>query len=108
MNGVVGDEYCHSHSPELRHHCRIQRTQDSDGHFFGEFVDFIRERGEQELLPLMQAIASTRNLTEARNMLGTSARSINHMHRRLRVLGQCFVSGEPVPHQRKLYKERNT
>jgi hypothetical protein len=107
-NGVIGDEYCHFRSPELRYAADLQSKQASDRHFFAEFTDFIQERGEQELVTLMQAIAATRNGAEAIEMMGTSPRSMTRMHRRLRTLGECFVSGAPVPRQRKLYKARTT
>jgi hypothetical protein len=103
--GSVCDEYCHSHSERLREAANLVEKQVHDTQRVQQLEHFVW-RNAPTLLPVCRAIKATRNYTEAAALLGLTADEFNSMHRRLVRLRRHFVSGEPLPKQRKPYKKR--
>jgi hypothetical protein len=101
----VGDEFCHAHSAYLRKRCEQQEKQREDRHLIGEFVDFV-QREDSRTLPAMEAILATGNPDDPAQELRARKADVCRMRSRLRQLGRCFQTGEPVPRQRRPYKRR--
>lgn len=104
--GSVGDEYCQSHSECLREAAKVAEKQAHDARRVQQFENFVW-RNSPRLLPVLRAIEATRNYTKAAALLGLTASEFSRMRHRLIWLGRYFVSGEPVPKQRKPYKRRS-
>jgi hypothetical protein len=101
----VGDEFCHAHSDYLRKRCERQERQREGRHLIEEFVDFV-QREDSGMLPPMEAILATGNPDVASQELGTAKADVCRTRARLRQLGRCFLNDEPVPRQRRPYKQR--
>ncbi len=103
--GSVCDEYCHSHSERLREAANRAEKQVHDTQRVQQFEHFIW-RNAPTLLPVCRAIKATRNYAEAAALLGLTAGEFNSKRYRIVRLGKYFLSGEPVPKQRRSYKKR--
>jgi hypothetical protein len=101
----VDDEYCHSHSEYLRMAANASEKQSGDRAFLLEFVNFVR-REDTKVLPAIEAILATGTQGEAADWLGITENGFGRMRNRLSQLAECFLSGEPVPRQRRPYKKR--
>ncbi len=101
----VDDEYCHSHSEYLRRTANGSQKQTSDRTFLQEFLNFVR-REDPKVLPLIEALPATGTWGDALDWLGITESEFARMRIRLSQLSRCFLSGMPVPRQRKLYKQR--
>lgn len=64
------------------------------------FFDFVQEHNP-ELIPTLNAIASSSRLVEAQTELGISDQLFSRGRHRLRVLHRSFTSGTAVPKQRR-------
>ena len=104
-SGSVDDEYCHAHSEYLREAANASERQDVYRAFLREFVDFVR-REDPNVLPAVEALLMARTQGEAAQSLGVAEARFTRTHNRLRLLGRCFLNGEPVARQRKPYKKR--
>ena len=102
---VVSDEHCHSRSEQLRRAANTSEKLARDRAFAQDFMTFVR-REEVRLLPAIDAILATDTLVDASSLLGIGERRFARMCTRLRELGECFLTGEPVPRQRRTYKKR--
>jgi hypothetical protein len=74
------------------------------------FLDFVRKLNP-ELIPVLERISSCTAYAEAQVDLGLDDRLFNRARSRLKVLYACYVSGGPIPRQRRVYrirKGRNT
>jgi hypothetical protein len=100
----MDDEYCHSHSAYLREAAKVAEKQASDTALRHEFENFVR-REDPKLLPATEALRATGTHVDAAIWLGITQHEFGRMLRRLRQLGKCFLSGEPVPKHRP-YKKR--
>lgn len=71
------------------------------------FFDFVRMHN-RELVKVLVSIASCPNYAEAQASLGMNDRFFARARRRLKVLYRCFMRGEAVPKQRRIYQPRQT
>jgi hypothetical protein len=99
------DELCHKHSAHLRAAQKSCQKQSHDRAFLQEFLNLVR-REDAKALPTIEALMATGTRGEAAYWLGVAELEFDRMHTRVRRLGRCFVSGEPVPKQRKPYRRR--
>jgi hypothetical protein len=99
------DEYCHSHSAYLREAAKASEKQAHESALLQEFVNFVQSE-DPNVLPILEALLATETQGDAANRLRITQREFGRMLRRLRQLGKCFLSGEPVPRQRIPYKTR--
>jgi hypothetical protein len=102
---IVDDEYCHSHSAYLQSSANASEKQAWDGTFLEKFADFVR-REDPKVLSTIEAIFTTGTQADAADWLGITETEFGRMRSRLGQLATCFVSGEPVPKQRRPYKKR--
>jgi hypothetical protein len=101
------DELCHKHSAHLRAAQRACQKQSHDRAFLREFLNFVR-RGDPKVLPAMESILATgTQTTEAAKWLGITESEFAQMRNRLGQLGECFLSGKPVPKQQRPYKKHS-
>ncbi len=63
-------------------------------------------REDAKALPTIGALMTTGTRGEAAYWLGVAELEFDRMYTRVRHLARCFVSGEPVPKQRKPYRRR--
>jgi hypothetical protein len=99
------DEFCHKHSAHLRTAQKTCQKQSHDRAFLQEFLNFVG-REDAKALPTIEALMTTGTRCEAAYWLGVAELEFDRMHTRVRHLARCFVSGEPVPKQRKPYNRR--
>ena len=99
------DELCHKLSVHLRAKQKVCQKQSDDRVFVQEFVDFVG-REDAKALPTIEALMTTGTRGEAAYWLGIAELEFDRMHTRVKHLARCFVSGEPVPKQRKPYNRR--
>ena len=99
------DELCHKHSAHLRAAQNACQKQSHDRVFLQEFLNFV-QRENAKVLPTIEALMTTGTRGEAAYWLGVAELEFDRMHTRVRHLARCFVSGEPVPRQRRPYKRR--
>ena len=99
------DELCQKHSANLRAAQRAHQKQSHDRAFLQEFLNFVRQE-DARALPTIAALMTTGTRGEAAYWLGVAELQFDRMHTRVRHLARCFVSGEPVPKQRRPYKKR--
>jgi hypothetical protein len=104
-SGQVDDEFCHTHSAYLRGVCQRQERQRDASHTLTEFVEFLR-REDAGVLPVIGAIAATTAPAAATELLGATKADFCRMRSRLRQLGRCFQTGDPVPRKRRPYRSR--
>jgi len=102
----VDDEYCHLHSAYLRQAVKASEKQAWNRAFLEEFVNFVR-REDPMVLPLIEALPATGTLGDAVDWMGITESEFARMRTRLSQLSRCFLSGQTVPKQRKLYKKRS-
>ena len=100
----VSDEFCHWQSDHLQRITNASEKRDQDRAFLREFVDFIR-REDPNVLPAVEALFLAQTQGAAARSLGIAEAQFNRTHNRLLQLARCFLSGEPVPKQRKSYKK---
>ena len=105
MRMSVDDEFCHAHSEYLREVANASEKQARDRAFVQDFVNFVR-REDARLLPAMDAILATDTLGDAASLLGVTEWRFVGMCTRLRELGNCFLTGGPVPRRRRTYRGR--
>lgn len=103
-SGEAGDEYCHSRSEHLRKASGRLEQQRQDRCSIAEFADFLR-RKDSGVLPAVEAILAAGTHADAAGFLGITEGRFARIRTRLRQLGRCFESGEPV-RRRKPYKKR--
>jgi hypothetical protein len=103
--GRVDDEYCHLHSAQLRTALKASKKQFDDRTFLEGFVNFVW-REDPKVLPLIQPLSATGTQAEAADFLGITEIEFGRKRTRLCQLAECFLSGAPVPKQRRLYKKR--
>lgn len=100
------DDFCQKHSTHLRAAQKACQKQSHDKAFLQEFLNFGR-REDTKALPTIQALMTTGTRGDAAYWLGITDLEFDRLHTRVRRLAKCFVSGEPVPKQRKPYKKRS-
>jgi len=103
--GTVDDEYCNFHSAYLQSATNAAEKQAGDGEFLQAFVNFVR-REDPLVLPMIEALLATGTLGDAVDWLGITQSEFGRMRGRLAQLAKCFLSGEPVPRERRPYKKR--
>ena len=101
----VDDEYCHLHSEYLRRAVKSSEKQASDRAFLQEFVNFV-QREDPNVLSAIEALLATGTQGEAVEWLIITESEFARIRARLSQLNKGFLSGSPVPRQRKLYKKR--
>jgi hypothetical protein len=101
----VDDEYCHSHSEYLQSAAKASEKQASDRTFLQEFLNFVRQK-DPKVLPLVEALPATGTQSDAADWMGITESEFARMRTRLSQLSKCFLSGNPVPRQRKPYTKR--
>lgn len=101
----VDDEFCHAHSHRLQEATNASEKRDENRAFITEFLDFIR-REDPKLTLAIEVLSMARTQGAAADLLGIREDRFVTVLTRLRQLGRCFLSGEPVPKQRKPYKKR--
>jgi hypothetical protein len=63
-------------------------------------------REDAKALPTVEALMTTGTRGESAYWLGIADLEFDRLHTRVKRLAKCFVSGEPVPKQRRPYKKR--
>jgi hypothetical protein len=101
----VDDGYCHSHSTHLRMVAEASEKQSHNRAFLQEFVDFVR-REDPLVLPMFEALPATGTVGDAVDWLGITESEFGRMRGRLGQLAKCFMSGNPLPRQRKPFRKR--
>jgi hypothetical protein len=101
----VSDEYCHEHSAFLQNAANTSQKQIDDRVFLQKFIDFVR-REDPKALSTIKAIFTTGTQADAAEWLGITESEFCRTRNRLNQLAKCFLSGEPVPKQRRPYKKR--
>jgi len=99
------DDFCHKHSAHLRATQKASQKHSHDRVFIQEFLNFVR-RKDAKAVPTIEALMTTGTRGEAAYWLGVAELEFDRMHTRVRHLARCFLSGEPVPKQRRPYKKR--
>jgi hypothetical protein len=99
------DDLCHKHSAHVRAAQKACQKQSHDRAFLQEFLNFVR-REDAKALPTIEAVMTNGTRGEAAYWLGVAELEFDRLHIRVRHLARCFVSGEPVPKQRRPYKKR--
>jgi len=99
------DELCHKHSAQVRAAQKACQKQSHDRAFLQEFLNFVR-REDAKVQPTIEALMTTGTRGEAAYWLGVAELEFDRLHTRVRHLARCFLSGEPVPKQRKPYRRR--
>lgn len=102
---VVDDEYLHQHSEYLTRQANQRMRQSDDMVYLSQLISFVREE-EPSLLAVMEAMAGAGTQSEAARDLGMTEQEFSRARNRLKVIGACLKSGQPVPKQRKPYKKR--
>ncbi len=102
---TVDDEFCHSHSEYLRRAANASEKQSNYRAFLQQFVDFVR-REDPKVLSTIEALLATGTQGEAADLLEITETEFGRKRTRLSQLAKCFVSGEPLPRQRRPYKRR--
>ena len=103
----ASDEFWQTHSEYLRRRCNQQERQRSVNHALSEFCEFAK-REDSSVLPALQAIAAGGTFANAADLLGTTQHEVCRTWSRLRTLGKCFQTGEPVPHAPRRCQRRVT
>lgn len=98
-------DFCQKHSAHLRAAQKASEKQSHDRAFLQEFLSFVR-LADAKALPTIEALMTNGTRGGAAYWLGVAEPEFDRMHTRVRHLARCFVSGEPVPKQRKPYKRR--
>jgi hypothetical protein len=101
------DDVCQKHSAHLRAAQKACQKQSHDRAFLQEFLNFVR-REDAKALPTIGALMTTGTRAEAAYWLRVAEPEFDRLHTRVRHLARCFLSGEPVPKQRRQYKKRAT
>lgn len=101
----VSDDYCQFHSDHLHRLTNASEKRDQDRVFVEQFLEFVR-REDPTSIQTIEGLCMARTLAEGAALLGISKDRFITVRSRLRKLGRCFLSGEPVPKQRKPYKKR--
>ena len=101
----VDDEYCHLHSAYLQTVAKSTQKQGIDKAFLREFVNFLR-RQDPKVLPMIEALSVTGTQADSADFLGITESEFGRTQNRIRQLAACFLSGKPVPKQRRPYKKR--
>ena len=102
---TVDDEYCHSHSAYLQRATNASEKQAWDRAFLQEFANFVWREGPK-VLPAIEALLAAGTQGEAADWLGITEGEIGRVRSRLGQLAKSFLSGEPVPKQRRPYNKR--
>ena len=102
--GRVDDEYCHQRSAQLRTALKASKKQFDDRAFLEGFMNFVR-REDPKALPTIEALMTTGTRGGAAYRLGIAESEFDRLHTRVRQLARCFLSGKPVPKQRRPYKK---
>jgi hypothetical protein len=102
---TVDDEFCHSHSEYLRRAANASEKQSNYWAFLQQFADFVR-REDPKVLSTIEAIFTTGTQADAADWLGITESEFGRTRNQLSQLAKCFLSGEPVPRQRRPYKKR--
>ena len=102
---VVDDEYVHNH---VVSHVKPTVISQDVKIYLDQFRHFVLDSDPdgQVLLEWMDVFSTTGSHKEAMQDLGMTEQEFTRCRNRLRVLRECFVSGELVPKQRKPYKRR--
>jgi hypothetical protein len=100
----VDDEYCHSHSTYLQRATNAAERQAHDGAFLQEFANFVG-REDPKVFSMIKALSATGTQADAADWLGITEGEFGRKLTRLRQLAKCFMSGGPVPKQRKPNKK---
>jgi hypothetical protein len=101
----VNSGNCHANSAHLKGIVDVAETRACDEAFLREFANFLR-RKDPRALSTMGALLATRTQAEAAVLLGATEYEFVRMRIRLGELGRCFLTGQPVPKQRRPYKRR--
>jgi hypothetical protein len=101
----VDDEYCHSHSEYLQRATNASEKQARDRTFLQEFMEFVR-REDPGVLSTIEAIFTTGTQADAADWLSITDSEFGRKRSRLSPLAKCFLSGEPVPRQRRPYNKK--
>ena len=67
--------------------------------------DFLRLQ-DPKVLPMIEALSVTGTQADAADLLGITESEFGRTRDRISQLAECFLSGEPVPKQRRPYKKR--
>lgn len=92
--GLASDEYCHSHSEQLRKSQQLVEKQRQDRFYILEFASFVR-RADSDVLPALEAVYSSATQAEAVRSLRLTEYRFLLACDRLRELAGCYADGNP-------------
>jgi hypothetical protein len=69
-------------------------------------LDRTRQQLDPKALSTIETLMASGTKADAADLLGVTESELGRTRNRLRQLAKCFLSGEPVPKQRKPYKKR--
>jgi hypothetical protein len=101
----VDDEYCHSHSEHLRKAANASEKRDRDRALLRDFVAFVR-REDPNSAPAIEVLLVVGAQGASPDSLAMTEGQFTRTRNRLHSLAESFMSGSPVPRQRKPYKKR--
>jgi hypothetical protein len=101
----VDDEYCHSHSEHLRKAANASEKRDRDRALLREFVDFVR-REDPNSAPAIEVLLVAGAQGTSPDSLAMTESQFTRTRNRLHSLAESFMSGSPVPKQRRPYQKR--
>jgi hypothetical protein len=99
------DEFCHKHSAHFRVAEKASQKQSHDSAFLQQFLNFVA-RKDAKALATIQAMMATGTWGQAAYWLGIPELEFDRRRTPVKRLARCFVTGEPIPKQRRPYKKR--
>jgi len=89
----VSDEYCRTHSTQLRESAERLEKRAQDHYQTAEIADFVR-RTDAAVLPVLEAVLATGNQARAARLLRISDYRFMLIYDRLIELARCFVNAD--------------
>ena len=102
---TVDDEYLHKHSEILTKRSEETVKTIDKKLLVQKFTEFVQDN-EPNLMPTLIAIAETKTLREAMDILGVNEQTFQRDKKRIITLREAFMGGWPIQKQRKQYKKR--
>jgi hypothetical protein len=104
--GEATDEFIHKHSSVV---AAKSKYNDGDANiqkiFIGEFKTYVATHAP-EVLPVIEAIADTQSLKDARLALAVNGRTFEKQRETLDLLRDCFIRGEDFSSNKTIAKNR--
>jgi hypothetical protein len=102
---IADEEYIHSHSEILKRRSDDQASMVEKYFLVKRFMEYVQDH-QPEVIDTLLAIAETKTLQEAQEVLQIGEDAFTRDRRRILQLKEAFEDGGPVRKQRKVYKRR--